>query len=1265
MSNEISIVSLNCQGLGDLRKRRDVFHYIRQKKHSIYFLQDTHFSPKLEQYIKAEWGYTAFFSSKNSNSRGVAILFDNNFEFKVKGTYKDTEGNVLMVHVYITLMNKDILLVNVYGPNRDDPEFYNVLNEQIKSKNIPNLICAGDWNLVLDPNKDYYNYRNVNNPRATEQLEKIMEDFALIDIWRTYNPLLERFTWRRSNPLQQSRLDYFLVSESICNFVRDADIRPGYRTDHSMITLDLIFGENTKRNTFWKFNSSLLRDYTYVKQINDIIESTIEQYAASPYDRNNLKNIETEEISFTISDQLFLDVLLMEIRSKTIAYSTAKKKESVALEKHLEKEISYLEGKIDKNEKDIQDIKEANKKLCEIRQKKMEGVLLRSKARWVGEGEKITKYFCGLEKRNYISKQMTKLIDKNGSTLVETKDIVQETKMFYENLYKKREVTECDIHNVANNLPTLEDEEASSLEGEISLQEATAVLKKMNNGKSPGTDGFTVEFFKVFWKKRLGGLVVRSINEAFVKGEMSTTQKEGIIICIPKGDKPREYLKNWRPISLLNVVYKIATACIAERMKTVLPKLIKDDQTGFMANRYIGSNTRLIYDLINHCNTNNVKGLLLGIDFEKAFDSLDWNFMHRVLSAFGFKEDLRKWINIFYTNIKSTVLVNGQSSPWFEIKRGCRQGDPISPYLFVLCAEILATMIRENKDIIGIRIGETEHKISQFADDTELFQNGERKTFEETIYTIEFFGQISGLKINIEKTFVVWFGSALNSPVRYMPHLRFEWNPGKFRILGIWFTADLARCEKLNFEEKLQEIKQLFTVWLKRLITPLGRIAVLKSLILSKLVHLWLLLPNPPDASVEKLQKMVFSFVWNKKQDRISRKTAIKNIQEGGLGIPDIKTFINALKLTWIQKLQKTEHKWKDILTHVYPDINKTQILGPGLYGNSNHANKFWEDVFKIYDQFWYKSKPSTAEELLAEPIFHNRNVQIGNKIIFHRDWINKGVYKIGHLIDDTGEFYSYQRFSAKYGIRINPLSYLGCVHAVKQFAKKLGIIIDNNKSDSVPKPLRIIASNQKGTRVYYDILTQGDKRPNCCSKWEALFNEEIDWKKCFSKTRKIQEVKLRWFQIRILHRILATNVVLKEMGVVESNKCTQCDREKDSILHGLWECDSSKAFWNEFLGFFHVHCTNAQTLTLNKKIIILGIDNALKSDYVFDYILLCAKFYIYKCRNEKGRPSLDVFRKILKQRYEIEQYNHKLKMNELTFKLSWLPYMSLITDIT
>ena len=132
----------------------------------------------------------------------------------------------------------------------------------------------------------------------------------------------------------------------------------------------------------------------------------------------------------------------------------------------------------------------------------------------------------------------------------------------------------------------------------------------------------------------------------------------------------------------------MCTACIAKRIKAILPSLINTDRTGFMKDRFIGDNIRLIYDLINHVNEHNSEGLLLSIDFEKAFDTVAWSFIDKILDFFNFKEDIKRWIKLSRTEIKSRVNVNGNVSEWFKIKRGCRQGDPLSPYIFILCAEI-------------------------------------------------------------------------------------------------------------------------------------------------------------------------------------------------------------------------------------------------------------------------------------------------------------------------------------------------------------------------------------------------------------------------------------------------------------------------------------------------------------------------------------------------------------------------------------------------
>ena len=172
-------------------------------------------------------------------------------------------------------------------------------------------------------------------------------------------------------------------------------------------------------------------------------------------------------------------------------------------------------------------------------------------------------------------------------------------------------------------LPKLTEEEAETLNGDLTLQEVSTALKNMKNNKSPGTDGFSVEFYK-FFSADLGVFLVKALNEGFTRKLMSATQREGLIILLPKGDKSRKLMKNWRPITLLNVVYKLASAAIANRMKSILTKLIHPDQCGFMAGRFTGDNIRLIYDVLFKANQQKKKGLLVLIDFEKAFDSMCW-----------------------------------------------------------------------------------------------------------------------------------------------------------------------------------------------------------------------------------------------------------------------------------------------------------------------------------------------------------------------------------------------------------------------------------------------------------------------------------------------------------------------------------------------------------------------------------------------------------------------------------------------------------------
>ena len=175
----------------------------------------------------------------------------------------------------------------------------------------------------------------------------------------------------------------------------------------------------------------------------------------------------------------------------------------------------------------------------------------------------------------------------------------------------------------------LNENEKLLCEGLLSLDECTEVISNMKRNKSPGSDGLPSEFYKTFWNE-IGKLVVDSLNESIEKGQLSTSQKHAIMsLVFKKGD--RQLLKNWRPISLLNSDYKIATFALGNRLHKVLPKLINSDQTGYVKNRFIGCNIRLIEDIIDYINGTNKKGIILFCDFEKAFDTVEINFLLKVL----------------------------------------------------------------------------------------------------------------------------------------------------------------------------------------------------------------------------------------------------------------------------------------------------------------------------------------------------------------------------------------------------------------------------------------------------------------------------------------------------------------------------------------------------------------------------------------------------------------------------------------------------------
>ena len=228
------------------------------------------------------------------------------------------------------------------------------------------------------------------------------------------------------------------------------------------------------------------------------------------------------------------------------------------------------------------------------------------------------------------------------------------------------------------------------------------------------------EFYKLFWPE-LGTDMCASFNYAFSTGTLSIGQKRGIISLIPKKNKDKCLLEKLRPISLLNIDYKILTKAIAKRLEKVLPRVINPNQTGYIKGRFIGENVRLIQDIMYHTKQTDKPGIAIFLDFRKAFDTIEWCYLKKALQMFSFGPDMQKWFDIIYNEDSSCVLHNGHASEFFLLEKGVRQGCPLSGLLFVLGIELLARALQKDTTIRGIQAGHKELKSTQYADDTTVF----------------------------------------------------------------------------------------------------------------------------------------------------------------------------------------------------------------------------------------------------------------------------------------------------------------------------------------------------------------------------------------------------------------------------------------------------------------------------------------------------------------------------------------------------------------
>lgn len=334
------------------------------------------------------------------------------------------------------------------------------------------------------------------------------------------------------------------------------------------------------------------------------------------------------------------------------------------------KQIDYEKYKAQKfSDYDCTHFKNLEDESNQLSLRELQGTFLRSKIQWHEEGEKSTKFFFNLEKSRKKKKVMKQLLTDQSLIITDQHEIMKEQVKFYTNLYQAGETDNESRNQILCELRRfLSPMDVEACEANISLDELKAALLAMEPNKSPGLDGLTAEFYKVFWRDFID-IFTRLIETSFHDNELCESMKISILTLIPKKGDLRS-LNNWRPISLLNVDYKVIAKALAKRITSISKNIISEDQTCCIPGRDISENVLTMQNVIEYVNSYNKPGFILKIDQYKAFDRVDHNYLFEVAEKLGFGPKLLKWIKLFYTNIEGRIKHNMVIYPIPSLSKG-------------------------------------------------------------------------------------------------------------------------------------------------------------------------------------------------------------------------------------------------------------------------------------------------------------------------------------------------------------------------------------------------------------------------------------------------------------------------------------------------------------------------------------------------------------------------------------------------------------------
>ena len=873
----LKVASANVNGLQNPHKRNRLFHHFQRSIYDVILLQETHVQHRDIIPWSTEWRAPSYWNpGPTPHSCGVGILLTNHTPLQVLHTVNDRSGRILTLTIQVG--SATFTVVNVYAPDRpaDRPHFFTTLPTYLSPRHIN--IVGGDFNVVPDPQLD----RTGGTPSAQHtagfpQLSAVLTSFHLIDIWRTNHPLHRTYTWHSPHnllPQIRSRLDCFYVSSSLNARPVITEFYANNWSDHHYITFEFTLAPPCPRGpNYWKLNTRVLDEPAFIDLITQLLHFHRERLLDYP-------NIAR-----------WWDAVKLAIKSASQAYCIARKTRQTAAVAQLKDRITGFDRHPPSTPAVLDQL---YTELHHLQHEQNAGVIIRSRAKILLNEEKPTKFFYMQEHSHQTKHTLAAVHTPHGPDATDDDSISHALHTFYSDLYTQRPTDPAQQTYFLDQLTAhLTPAQALSLDQPITSDELYFTLQHMNLNRSPGCDGLPIEFYKTFWPSLAPEMTALSNYIFITGGSLNYTQSLAILTLLYKdGDKLA--LSNWRPISLLTADYKFLAKSIATRLRPFLANLIRSDQTCSVPTRTIHTNLYLLRDIITFAHHKRRPTYILSLDFQKAFDMIDHDYMFKALARFNFGPILLRYIKSIYTGITSKVLNNGYLTHAVSIARGIRQGCPLSLSLYCLVAETIASAIRNHPHIRGVYPPgrPIPLKLTQYADDTTILTTSTH-SLHQTFQTFADYETASGCRLNPSKI----KGLAVFGPIPNLP-LPIQWhNPDGVKILGIHFFDDLLQLTNFNWTKVLRSFQQKLSLYRYRSLSLHGKVILLNTVALAKIWFLSTVIAMPTWA-LRTLESHIFKFLWDDKVvEPIQRNTLYLPLHEGGLGLLHPQRQTTALRL--------------------------------------------------------------------------------------------------------------------------------------------------------------------------------------------------------------------------------------------------------------------------------------------------------------------------------------------------------------------------------